>query len=632
LKQQPFDRKAARLSGIAGIFHRNGAPIDRELLLSLADFLFYRGPDSRAIWMDGSIGLVHTLLRTTRESLGEHQPASLEGRYWIVADARLDSRDELIAELQRSRRKVPPSTPDGELLMHAYATWGSPCVDRLRGDFSFAIWDAGHKHLFCARDHFGIKPFYYAQLGELFLFSNTLNCVRLHPGVTGELNDAAIGDFLLFGLNYDQATTSFRDIQRLPPAHCLTFSAEGLRIKRYWTPPTDGRIRYSKSEEYVENFQLLLQAAVADRLRLERVGLLLSGGLDSSSVAAVAKEITGKGDAATDIRGYTYVYKSLIPDQEGDYAREVGEFLRVPLKFMAADHTELFEGWGDPEFSLPEPVEDPLFADFLDSCRNISADCRVLLSGEGNDNLMDFQMWPYAGDLLRKKEWRRFLTETANYFWIRPFPWRGIRTRMRRLAGKDPDMPIYPRWLSRAFQEKANLEERWKQLSEHPMEPSTHPIVPNAHASLSLPHWTQMFEQENAGLTPYPLEMRYPFLDLRIVNYLLAIPPFPWFFEKMLLREAMAGRIPERIRVRPKTPLQGDLVSAQLKRTGLGSLSRMQWSKDSDRFIERSALAAPHDKMKAEEIRVNLRPYCLNIWLQSARGVRYNLHAEAGNG
>jgi asparagine synthase (glutamine-hydrolysing) len=126
--------------------------------------------------------------------------------------------------------------------------------------------------------------------------------------------------------------------------------------------------------------------------------------------------------------------------------------------------------------------------------------------------------------------------------------------------------------------------------------------------------------------------VRYPFMDLRIVNYLLALPPFPWFFEKMLLREAMAERIPEHVRMRPKTPLQGDPVSAQLKKTGAEGLNQMPWSKDSDCFIERSALGPVHDKMNAEQIRTHLRPYCLNIWLQSARRVRYNMHAEAGNG
>jgi asparagine synthase (glutamine-hydrolysing) len=132
-------------------------------------------------------------------------------------------------------------------------------------------------------------------------------------------------------------------------------------------------------------------------------------------------------------------------------------------------------------------------------------------------------------------------------------------------------------------------------------------------------------------LAQQPLEVRYPFLDLRIVNYLLALPPFPWFFHKLLLREAMAGRLPESVRMRPKTPLQEDPVSQQVRRKGVELLNRIRWSQDTDTYINRSALVPPHGKMNAEQISNNLRPHCLNIWLQSARRVRYNLHAEAGN-
>jgi asparagine synthase (glutamine-hydrolysing) len=620
------------LSGIAGIFHRSGARVERALLQSLADFLSYRGPDARAIWSDGSIGLAHTMLRTTHESAGEQQPACLDGRFWITADARLDSRTELMAEVERGGRKIGRSVPDSTLILHAYAAWGAECAGHLRGDFSFAIWDARSKTLFCARDHFGIKPFYYAQLGEFFLFSNTLNGVRLHPDVSGELNDTAIGDFLLFGLNYDNATTSFRDVQRLPPAHCLTFSSSGLHIKRYWAPPTDGRIRHAKDGEYIEQFQALLQDAVADRLRTDRVGILLSGGLDSSSVAAVAKEVSAKRGQAAEICGYTSIYESLIPDREGEYAREVGEFLGIPIKFQTMDREQLFDGWDDPELCWPEPMDDPFFAGNFDSYRDISADCRVLLSGEGSDNLMDFQMWPYIGDLRRRGEWRQMLTDVANYLWVRPFPWRGIRARALRLAGNDPDQPGFPEWLAPEFNRRENLKARWKEQSGLPKSWMTHPIHPRGHASLSLPQWTHMFEQENAGVTGHPVETRYPFLDLRIVNYLLALPPFPWFFQKMLLREAMTGRLPERVRVRPKTAFQGDPLSEQLKRTGAGRLKSMSWSTDLDRYVERAALVQPHGKMNPEQASVNSRPYSLNIWLQIARRVRYNIHAEAGNG
>jgi asparagine synthase (glutamine-hydrolysing) len=538
---------------------------------------------------------------------------------------------ELIAELQRARREAHSNAPDCELILQAYATWGTPCVDHLRGDFSFAVWDAGHKQLFCARDHFGLKPFYYAQVGELFLFSNTLNCIRRHPRVSSELNDTAIGDFLLFGLNYNNATTSFRDIQRLPPAHSLTVSVRGVQSRCYWTPPTDGRIRYGKPEEYVENFQSLLESAVADRLRTNRVGILLSGGLDSSSVAAVAKEVSGKSSRTAEIRAYTHVYNSLLPEEEGDYAREVGEFLGIPVKLMAMDQAQLFERYDEPELSWPEPVESPFLAVISDTYRNISADCRVLLSGEGSDNLMDFQMWPYAEDLRRRREWGRLVTDVANYLWVRPFPWRGIRTRALRLLGKDPDQPIYPNWLAPEFSRRARLPDRWKEQAELPKSWAAHPIHPRGHGSLSLPHWTNIFELEDPGATGCPVETRYPFLDLRIVNFLLAIPPFPWFFKKTLLREGMKGRLPERVRTRPKTPLQGDPVSAQLRRTGADLLKEMSWSTGLDRYIARSALKAPHVKMNQEQLSVSLRPYYLNIWLQAGPRVRYKFSTETRN-
>jgi len=620
------------LSGIAGIFHRDGAPIEPTLLRSLVDFLGYRGPDAREIWLETWIGLGHSLLRTSRETSGACQPANLDGRYWIVADARLDCRTELIAELQRAKPELPSNAADCELILQAYATWGTACIDRLRGDFSFALWDAGRKQLFCARDHFGIKPFYYAQMGELFVFSNTLNCIRIHPRVSSELNDTAIGDFLLFGVNYDNRTTSFRDIQRLPPAHSLTVLPEEIKIQRHWTPPTDGRIRYAKPEEYVENFRSLLESAVTDRLRTDDVGILLSGGLDSSSVAAVAEEVSRKSSDAPKIRAYTHVYESLIPDREGEYAREVAGFLGIPVMFMAMDGAKLLEPCEHPELSWPEPVDNPFLAVISDAYRNISADCHVLFSGEGCDNLMEFQMWPYAEDLRQRGEWRRLLTDVASYLWVRPFPWRGIRSRAMRLAKKDPDQPLYPDWLAPEFSRRANLAERWKEQNDLPRTWSAHPIHPKGHGSLTLPLWTNMFELEDPGGTGWPVETRYPFLDLRIVNFLLAIPPFPWFFNKKLLRDAMMGRLPERVRTRPKTPLQGDPVSARLRVTGPNFLKEMSWSADLDRYIERSALMAPRVGMNQERLSVSLRPYCLNYWLQSGPRVRNKFNDEILNG
>ncbi len=173
------------MSGIVGMVTLDGSPIDRELLERMTASLAFRGPDAQVTWADGPVGFGHTLLRTTFESEHEQQPCSLDGQVWITADARIDDRANLIDKLAAHGREASLDVPDVELILHAYHVWGEKCVEHLLGDFAFAIWDGRERRLFCARDHFGVKPFFYAVVGGCFVFSNTLNCVRLHPGVSG---------------------------------------------------------------------------------------------------------------------------------------------------------------------------------------------------------------------------------------------------------------------------------------------------------------------------------------------------------------------------------------------------------------------------------------------------------------
>jgi asparagine synthase (glutamine-hydrolysing) len=619
------------LSGIVGIYERSGAPVERGLLQALAHFLLFRGPDGRETWSQGAVGLGHTMLRTTRESQIEQQPASLDGKLWITADARIDCREELEKKLAlQGYGSTGRAVTDSGLILRAYAAWGAECVQHLRGDFAFAIWDAHRKLLFCARDHFGVKPFYYSELGELFLFSNTLDCLRQHPGVSDELNDAAIGDFLLFGLNCDAATTTFRDIRRLPAAHAMTVSSDGLRILRYWSAPTTGRIRYQRTEDYVEHFQILLQAAVTDRMRVDRAGILLSGGLDSATVATTVRELAAGPGGTTDLRAYTVVYESLIPDQDGLYAREVADFLNIPHQTIPIDRLQPFERWDEPGIGSPEPVDDPFFAGLFDQFRTIAADCRVVFSGEGADNLMHFEMWPFARALMREGHWASLLRETSRYLSRRASIVPGLRRRALGLFGKDPTAPVYPGWLEPDFARRLNLQDRSREWSELPAE-RPHPILPKAHASLSLPHWSSMFELENAGVTRCAVEVRHPFLDLRIVNFMLALPPFPLFFRKQLLRDAVAGRLPESVRTRRKTPLAGSPLVEHLRKSRMAWAEHLDWSAEMDAYVDKSALAAFHNETHEEKAHSALRPLCLNFWLQSARKVRYNLRAEVRN-
>lgn len=267
------------MSGIVGILHLDQSPVERDRLQGLTDFLTFRGPDAQQIWIDGAVGFGHTLLKTAVESATERQPFSLDGAIWIVADVRLDARADLIAKLEDQSHPNLTAAADVELLLRAYLVWGENCVDQLVGDFAFGIWDGPRKRLFCARDHLGIKPFYYTQKCSLVIFSNTLECIRQHPAVSDELNDLAILDFLLLQHNQDLATTTFADIQRLPPAHTATWSHTGKQSRCYWTMPVDPPLFLRRSEDYLDRFKELLRQCVGDRLRTNDAGIFMSGGL-----------------------------------------------------------------------------------------------------------------------------------------------------------------------------------------------------------------------------------------------------------------------------------------------------------------------------------------------------------------
>jgi asparagine synthase (glutamine-hydrolysing) len=608
------------VSGIVGLFQRDGAPVDRELLRAMTGFLAFRGPDACETWSEGAIGFGHTMLRTTRESQSERQPACLDGRLWITADARIDCRADLRKKLADAGRKVSPERTDPELILHAYAAWEENCLQHLRGDFAFAIWDQHRKELFCARDHFGIKPFYYSEVGGTFIFSNTLNCVRLLPDVSDELNDDAVLDFLIVGFNCDNSATTFKAIRRIPPAHFLKAAAEGVCVSRYYSLPTDGRIRYKREEDYVEHFQVVFKQAVADRLRAKRVGVFLSGGLDSPAIAAAARQIA----PTVDLRAYTCVYESLIPDQEGRFAREVAKFLRIPIRFFPMDHLKPFPGDDIVESAWPEPIEDPFAAGPCHELQAIAADCPVVLSGDGADDIMDFQMWPYTRNLFRRRDWASLFRELPAFLRVRRFPWRGLWRRAQRLLRKGPLTTVKPDWIAETWAPTANMEDRWEARTSTP-DSRMHRILPRAYTALGLPCWTFLFEVQDPGFTRFPIEVGYPFLDLRVVEYLFALPPFPWFFKKNLLRRAMTGRLPKSILRRPKTPLAAEPLLAHIKADHLSTSLNVPWNQELDRYVCRSKLRSVSAQMSPESARLEIRPFCLNFWLQGVRAAQYNV-------
>ena len=156
----------------------------------------------------------------------------------------------------------------------------------------------------------GVKPFFYAHLGSLVLFSNTLDCIRQHPAVSDQLNDLAIADFLLFDMNQDPATTSFADIQRLPPAHTLTCEAGRVSLRRYWTLSVTEPVHFQRDEDYIERFLELLDTPSPTACAPIASGVLMSGGLDSPTVAASAKRVLSRDGHPQGLRAYTEVFET----------------------------------------------------------------------------------------------------------------------------------------------------------------------------------------------------------------------------------------------------------------------------------------------------------------------------------
>jgi asparagine synthase (glutamine-hydrolysing) len=555
------------MSGIVGALRTDGAPVEPELIRRLTESMMAAGPDARATWSAGPVAFGHTLLKTTYESAREHQPLSLDGRTWIVSDARLDARRDLVGALCDDTERELIRAPDVELILRAYLRWGEDCVDHLLGDFAFAIWDERRRRLFFARDHMGVKPLYYARVDHWLLFSNVLECLRGHPAVSGRLRDLAIADFLLFGVNQDVATTSFHDIHRLPPAHTLTWTETGVELRRYWTLPIEDPLYYRRDREYIDQFTELLREAVADRLRNDRVSVFMSGGLDSPALAAAARNMPGTGDSDR-VRAFTFVYDSLIPDSERHYAALVSTRLAIPISYYALDERT---GWVLPAaVGTPEPVETMTETGAQSRCYSeMAAHSRVAFYGEGPDNALLYEWRPHLTYLLRRGRLVRLAADATKHLIAhKRLPLLPTIPRMVRARRTSREYaPSFPSWMAPELVARLRLKERWDEV--HARVDSPHPVRPRAYASLQTPLWQSLFETFQPSYTRVALEVRHPYVDIRVLRFLLRVPALPWCRRKQLLRRALCGVLPEAVRNRAKTPLDRDPDSQRVRQHGL---------------------------------------------------------------
>jgi asparagine synthase (glutamine-hydrolysing) len=551
------------VSGLAALLYRGGAPLDTTLAARVMAAQRFRGPDGEGTWSAGSVFLGHALHRTTIEAEREVSPANLDNRLFITADARIDAREDLCARLRDHGRHLRPDLPDPELILHAYDAWGERCVDYLLGDFSFALWDAKHRKLVCAVDPLGAKLFYYADGPGLFVASNTLECVRLHPGVSDRLDEAAIGDFLCTGYYQDRDLTIYADIAALPPGHLLIVSDAGVERRRYFTWPEPAEVRWRNPTDCIERFQELLNQAVRDRLRASRAGILLTGGVDSSLVAMTATRELQRQFPRHELRGFTCVYDRLIPDDERHYTRLVAESLDIPVDFQACDDGELFDWVG--RIAAPQPFPEIMAGPQIDQMLRAARGYPTILTGYDGDALLAATVRLHWPERLRQRRLGDVARELAWYLLDRRAPPPiGVRTYLaRRRETHEPARR--PAWLRESFWRRAGLEARWARAARRPLSTKSRAA---ATASFANPAWGGLFAQLDASTIGVPIEARHPLCDLRLIRFALGLAAVPWCVDKRLLRMCL-GALPEAIRRRPKTPLQADPAVTLFRERGL---------------------------------------------------------------
>ena len=553
------------MSGIAGLYRRDGQPVTAAEPWRMTAAMRRRGPDGFATWVEGPVGLGHCLLDVTAgESTA--QPLSVDaGRgLALTAQARIDNRDELITLLG-----LAADACDERIILAAYEAWGQDCPARLVGDFAFALSDTRRRIVFCARDVFGVRPFYYHHDDRLFAFASQSSALLSLPEVQAELNEARIADFLVPGLEAFDATSAFyRSIRRLPPAHQLVAGRDGLRIRRYWRLDPEQRTRCADDTEYVEAFRERFRDAVTCRLRgVARPASMLSGGLDSSSIVGMASRVLGRSGRRPLI--------ALSAVSNGADCAETLAARRVQRLPEVRSHELNLDTLGRLAPALARAfreIEEPFDAEMI-LVHAIYARAREL----GVRSLFDGVDGDYAtslepgvlGLLLRQGDWRAAWDLAGDFSRFYRGTYRPWSSRSRLLAGNVvsaclPDGLRPPlrnlggairasRWrydsLRHEFAHRVGVRDRLRDLHAPHARAASSPTELQAW-TLQHPNLTVALERYDRAAGLWSIEPQHPFVDRRLVEFCLGLPweqKVAGGWTKSIVRRAMSGILPDEV-------------------------------------------------------------------------------------
>ena len=561
------------MSGIVGIYYKDGRSVDSDDLQRMVSTLAHRGPDGSNIWCNGPVGFGHCMCRTTPESVAERQPiVSQSGNIILAADARIDNREELFVSLDTP--SPLSETSDSAMILSSYEKWGQLCPERLLGDFAFAIWDERQSSLFCARDHIGIKPFYYYDSSRVFVFASEAKALFCMVEVPSKINEVRLAHLLVRLPPPDNVMTFYQNIERLPPGHNISFQIDKKRIARYWTLDPSMEIRLKSDREYAEKFRDIFTESVRCRLRrASPIGSMLSGGLDSSSVACVADRLLACNGEER-LHTFSAVFPDLPPEDlryidEREYIDAVLARGRFECHIIRADSLS-------PLLDLDRLIQhtdEPFMAgnynfatESLRLARNLGI--RVLLDGLDGDTVVSHG-WEYLDHL--RRNWRfvslaREIRSTARVnrlpilrlFWtlsLRPLVpeavvgmWRASRGRPHP---KEHYSEKYLSLLNPSFVMRVGLKDL---IATHPSSrASKSPKEAYRKSLVGSTMWPDAMEFVGKTASGFSVESRYPFWDRRLVEYCFAIPldqKYKDGWSRSIHRRALEGILPEKVRRR----------------------------------------------------------------------------------
>jgi asparagine synthase (glutamine-hydrolysing) len=544
------------MGGFAVVFHRDGAPAEKSAVEMLLKPIEHRGPEGIRAEIIGAAGFGHCAAHLLPEDANCAQPLSdRNSQRMLVFEGRIDNREELLR-----RFELPPHSADAQIVLAAYAHWRQECPKFLLGDFAFALYDDRTQALYCARDIIGVAPFHYYCSDKLFLAGSEVGQLLSHPAVPPDLDEPAIAAVMAAHSLGPQETLR-KYIRKLPAAHWLLLTKDAFQLQKYWNIRDTPEIDLGEDERYAERFWELLLEAVRCRWRSNHsVGILLSGGLDSTAIAAAAVELRRTGRIADEpIKAFSQYYPGLDCDESSQIGATVQQLQLSAQSFpFESNPVDEYQLQVDRYHDLPDSPNS--------ACLNrlrataFAQGTRTLLTGQGGDEWFTGSYYRYT-DLLRAGRLRGLLrdapkdanaegTATANFLWtnaVRPLAPAWLVGAYRAVRGYKQ---IVPKYMDTAFANRNDLPRRLL-----PMQPGALVKASN-YSQIRLVEegdLASILEYTDRVNASFGLVASHPFLDRRLIEFALGIPGRLLLtngLTKLVLRQALAGRIPEIIRTR----------------------------------------------------------------------------------